>query len=147
MKETFLDKTRAQRLQMSQDKFDEMIIIASMLEAEAVDINDGRVISGIIQNRLAIGMRLQIDATLKYVTGRGSAQLTRADLAMKSPFNTYRNTGLPPAPISNPGIEMITAAMYPVKSRYLFYLHAPDKTAYYAVAHDEHVQNKNKYLR
>lgn len=147
MNETFLDKTRALRLQMSEDGFKKAIIIASMLEDEAVDINDGRIISGVIQNRLAINMRLQIDATLKYVTGRGSAQLTRADLAMKSPYNTYRNTGLTPGPISNPGIEMITAAIYPVKTKYIYYLHAPDKTAYYAVTHDEHVKNKKKYLR
>lgn len=147
MHSTFLEKTRLLRLQMLEQDFKNIIIIASMLEHEANSIEDGRVISGVIQNRLRQDMRLQIDATLKYLTGRGSAQLTRSDLAMKSPYNTYRNKGLPPGPIGNPGFEMITAAMYPQATKYIYYLHAPDGTAYYAVTHDEHVRNKQKYLR
>lgn len=147
MLKTFDDKTKTLKLQFTPESFHNGIIIASMLEDEAVNIDDASMISGIIQNRLRINMRLQIDATLRYVTGRGSAQLTRADLAMNSPYNTYRNTGLPPTPIGNPGFEMITAALYPKKNDYIFYLHANDGTPYYAVTHDEHVRNKSKYLK
>jgi len=147
MNQTFLEKTRALRLQMSETEFKKAINIAAMLEDEAYDINDGRIISGVIQNRLNIKMRLQIDATVKYLTGRGSTDITRADLRHSSLYNTYRYEGLPPSPISNPGIEMITAAIYPQKSDYIYYLHAPDKNAYFAVTYEQHLKNKNKYLR
>ncbi len=147
MHDNFLSKTSALRLQVGTKSFSDAIIIASMLEHEAVNIDDARVISGIIRNRLAQNMRLQIDATLKYITGRGSADITRTDMRNKSLYNTYRYEGLPPAPIGNPGMEMITAALYPNKSNYIYYLHAPDRTAYYAVTHQDHVKNKQKYLR
>lgn len=132
-----LDSTEAKRI----------LIIASLVEAEGKNADERHMIAGIIGNRLAINMPLQIDATLTYLTGRGSSQLTQTDLKNPSPYNTYVHSGLPPAPINNPGEESIRAAINPIKSNYLFYLHAKNEQIYYAKTYAEHLKNKNKYLR
>lgn len=124
-----------------------ILIIASLVEAEGKNETERHMIAGIIENRLAANMPLQLDATLTYITGRGSSELTQTDLKNPSPYNTYIHTGLPPAPINNPGEESIKAAMDPTKSNYLFYLHAKNEQIYYAKTYAEHLKNKNKYLR
>lgn len=125
----------------------EIIIMASILEREANNAEEAKVISGILWKRIAIGMPLQADATLKYTTGRGSDELTLDDLRTDGPYNTYTRTGLPPGPIGNPGLAMIESAMNPEKSPYLYYLHDNSGKVYYAKTHDEHVRNKNRYLK
>jgi UPF0755 protein len=125
----------------------EIIIMASILEREANNAEEAKVISGILWKRITIGMPLQADATLKYTTGRGSSELTLDDLRTDGPYNTYTRTGLPPGPIGNPGLAMIESAMNPKKSPYLYYLHDSGGKIYYAKTHDEHVRNKNKYLK
>lgn len=126
----------------------DIVNMGSIIQKEAYNIYlEQQTISGILWKRIDKKMRLQVDATLKYVTGRGSAQLTRADLAMEHDYNTYRNYGLPPGPIGSPSIKVMRAALYPVSSPYLFYLHSNSGQVYYAVDHDGHVRNKNNYLR
>ena len=78
---------------------------------------------------------------------KDSASLTRVDLAKDSPYNTYTNKGLPPTPISNPGLSSIEAAVNPTKTNYLFYLSDKKGIMHYAIDHDGHVENKAKYLR
>jgi UPF0755 protein len=73
--------------------------------------------------------------------------LSSEDLKEDSPYNTYTRKGLPPTPITNPGLTSIKAAIYPRKSNYLYYLTGKDGQMYYAVTHDEHVLNKEKYLK
>ncbi len=124
-----------------------LMIIASLLESEGRNYEERKMIAGIIDNRLKIDMLLQLDATLTYITGRGSSQLTLTDLKINSPYNTYVNKGLPPTPISSPGLESINAAINKEPNDYLFYLHDKNGQIYYARSHDEHVRNKNKYLR
>lgn len=124
-----------------------ILTIASLIEAEGKTQKERQVIAGIIENRLAIGMPLQLDATLTYLTGKGSSQLTQSDLKIDSPYNTYVYKGLPPGPINNPGEESIRAAMDPTESKYLFYLHGKDGQIYYAVTYAEHLRNKNNYLK
>ena len=123
--------------------------IASLLEREAYDFEDMRYISGIIWNRLFIDMRLQIDATLQYVRGSKKTEPwwptpTPADKYLKSPFNTYQNTGLPPEPIANPSIDAIIAALNPRQTDCLFYFHANNGTFYCSETYEEHVAGLKK---
>lgn len=123
------------------------IIIASLVESEGRTYDERRMIAGIIDNRLEINMALQLDATLQYITGKGSAELTLKDLKTDSPYNTYVYRGLPPSPISNPGKESIEAVLNKKDNDYLFYLHDNKGQIYYAKTFEEHVRNKNKYLK
>jgi cell division protein YceG involved in septum cleavage len=121
------------------------LIIASLIEREAFDFEDMRVISGIIWNRLFIDMPLQIDATLQYVKGvPGSNRhwwpIPRpSDKFLESPFNTYKNIGLPPEPIANPSIEAIVAALNPKETSCLFYFHTNNGEFYCSETYKEHV--------
>jgi UPF0755 protein len=124
-----------------------IIIMASILEREANGDEDIKIISGILQNRLRIGMPLQVDATFYYLLGKESSELTTADLKIKSAYNTYINKGLPPGPIGNPGLKAIQAAMYPTKTDYLYYLHDKNGVVHYAKTNTEHAKNKKLYLR
>lgn len=123
------------------------IIIASMLEREAKDPNDMKLIAGIIQNRLKIGMPLQIDATVLYGKGAWQERVFYADLKHQNDYNTYVNKGLPIGPISNPGLNAIRAAMSPAKTKYMYYLTGTDGKMYYAEDFETHVKNKAKYIR
>ncbi len=124
-----------------------VVILASILEKEANNEVDMRMVSGILYKRLKISMALQVDATLFYERGKTSAQLAVNDLRKDSIYNTYTNTGLPPTAIANPGIIAIQAALNPESSPYLFYLTGNDGKMYYARTHDEHVKNKSLYLK
>ncbi len=124
-----------------------LLIIASLVESEGRNYEERRMIVGVIDNRMEINMALQLDATLTYITGKGSSQLTLSDLKIDSPYNTYVYRGLPPTPISSPGKESIDAVLNKKDNDYLFYLHDKNGQIYYARTHDEHVRNKNKYLR
>lgn len=134
-------------LKLESKEAEKILIIASLIETEGKTKDERYMISGIIQNRLKINMPLQLDATLKYITGKGSSQLTLADLKINSPYNTYTNTGLPPKPIANPGKESMLAAMNPKENDYFYYLHGSDGKIHYAKTFAEHVSNKNKYLK
>ncbi|MFA5987372.1 MAG: endolytic transglycosylase MltG [Candidatus Paceibacterota bacterium] len=126
---------------------EDVLIMASILEEEGKTTESRKVISGILWKRLSAGMALQVDATLGYVLGKGSLNLTVDDLKMKSPYNTYVKRGLPPSPISNPGMDSIMAAIYPTKSPYVYYLSDKDGNIYYAKTFEEHKQNKAQYLK
>lgn len=125
----------------------EMVIMASILEGEVNTPEDRAIVSGILWKRIQKKMPLQVDATFVYLLGKGSADLTLTDLSVESPYNTYRNIGLPPGPINNPGLEAMRAAITPKESPYLFYLSDNKGVIHYAKTFDEHKQNKAKYLR
>lgn len=124
----------------------EVINLASIIEREASTMESKRRVAGILLNRLAIDMPLQVDATFYFLFEKTSAELTRADLATDSPYNTYLYRGLPPTPIANPGLDSIKAVLDPIPSEDLFYLTAPDGTFYYAETNREHEANKSRYL-
>jgi UPF0755 protein len=126
---------------------DEIIVLASILEREANSPESMRVVSGILQKRLAEGMPLQADASIEYVLDKPLKELTPDDLRIDSPYNTYTNRGLPPTPIGNPGKEAITAVLNPTETTYLFYITGNDGEFYYAETYDEHKQNIDRYLR
>jgi len=125
----------------------EVITIASIIEREASDPEDRKIISGILWKRAEAGMALQADATLNYLTGKKSSELTAEDLAIDSPYNTYKYSGLPLGPIANPGLDSIRAAIYPENSPYWYYLHDRDGQPHYAKTFEEHKENKLKFLR
>lgn len=149
MRQTFDERMaeHQEAIETSPLSHEEIVTLASIVEREAGKDESKRVVAGILLNRIAIEMPLQVDAVFYYLFGRTSAQLTRADLAIDSPYNTYTNKGLPPTPIANPGIESIMAVLDPIESENLYYLTGNDGIFYYAPTHDEHVENKAKYLR
>ena len=125
----------------------EVLTFASIIEREVPDGPDRRKVAGIFARRLQIGMALQSDATVNYVTGKKRASPTLDDVRTESLYNTYIHRGLPPGPINNPGLSAIRAALDPEPSPYLYYLTTPDGTVIYSRTHDEHVAAKAKYLR
>ncbi len=125
----------------------QIIIMASLLEKEAKTREEAEIISGILWKRIAHDRALQVDAPFLYILGKGSAQLTRADLAKDGPYNTYTRKGLPAGPIGNPGVSMIDAALNPKSSPYWYYLHGDDGKIRYAKTYEEHLVNKKKYIK
>jgi UPF0755 protein len=124
----------------------EIITMASIIEAETRSRVDKPIVSGILWNRIKIGMPLQLDTTFVYVNGKGTFELTLNDLKIDSPYNTYKNKGLPPGPINNPGMDSIVAALYPAKTKYLFFLTGQDGKMYYGKNFEEHKTNRRLYL-
>ncbi len=127
------------------------LTIASLIERETLGTEDMREISGIIWNRIFKGMNLQIDATLQYA--RASSKSTSIwwptvlskDKYIKSPYNTYLNSGLPPAPIANPSVAAILAALNPIKTTCLFYFHDRRGGFHCSDTYADHVKQLKKY--
>ena len=103
----------------------DVLIIASMVEREAGVAEDRPLIASVIYNRLRAGMPLGIDATIRFATGNWTEPLKQSELALASPYNTRTNSGLPPGPIGNPGLDSIEAAAHPAKTDYLFFVVKP----------------------
>jgi len=106
---------------------EEIVIIASIIEREASVPRERPKVASVIYNRLAKNMRLEIDATVEYVLPGNRFRLRYSDLEIDSPFNTYRNFGITPGPIANPGLASIEAAVRPADTEYIYYvLTSPD---------------------
>ena len=99
----------------------QVMTLASIVEAEARDPLERPLVSAVYHNRLKIHMKLDADPTVAYAKGGYHGRLYYKDLEMDSPYNTYRNPGLPPGPIGNPGAESIRAALYPDESSQALY--------------------------
>lgn len=132
----------------------ELVILASLIEREGRSLEDKKIISGILQNRLELGMALQVDASVQFVRDNRQRNIlkywepiSKLDLKLSSPYNTYLNPGLPPQPICNPSLESLQAAANPTSSNFLFYMHEPSGTPRYASTITEHNQNVAKYLK
>jgi UPF0755 protein len=105
-----------------------VLTIASMIEKEAVAPDDRPKVARVIYNRLKIGMTLGIDATVRYALDvPGTKSLTQSELNSTTPYNTRKYAGLPPTPISNPGLASIQAAAHPTPGPWLYFVAAPDK--------------------
>lgn len=124
----------------------DIIIMASIIEKEANGPEDRAIVSGILWKRLDRGIPLQVDAPFLYILGKESKELTMKDLAINSPYNTYRNKGLTPTAIGNPGLASIEAAINPVSSPYLYYLHDESGMIHYASTYAEHKKNITDHL-
>ena len=124
----------------------EIINMASLLEREVKTYDDKQVVAGILWKRLQQDWPLQVDAALAYIAGNRGQGLTKDDLKIDSPYNTYKYKGLPPSAICNPGLDSIRAAVYPKSSLYWFYLSTPTGKTIFSKSLDEHNTAKAKYL-
>jgi UPF0755 protein len=125
----------------------DVLIIASMVEKETVAPEERRLVAAVIYNRLRLGMALGIDATIRY--GRnvpGTEPLKVSDLESDSPYNTRKRLGLPPTPISNPGLASMLAAARPARVDYLYFVRKPDGVHHFFTASEaEFFRKKCEY--
>jgi len=124
-----------------------ILTVASLIEKEVFNFEDRRVVSGIIWKRLRNDIPLQVDASLCYTKGVPCLPITDEDKRSESLYNTYQYRGLPPGPISNPGVDAVLAALDPEESPYWYYLSDPATgDTVFAKTLDEHNNNVVKYL-
>lgn len=144
--EEMLDEaSKATNVTVKDEDIETVVTIASMIEKEARLDNERPIIASVIVNRLNIDMKLQIDATVIYALGEHVNIVTYDDLEIDSPYNTYKNYGLPVGPISNPGIESIKATLKPDNTDYLFYV-LKDDNSHYFTNNDEDFLRKQEEL-
>jgi len=128
---------------------DTALKIASIIQRESNGKTDMKLISGIIWNRIWSGMKLQIDATVQYAKGNEEdgwwEQVNKGDTKIKSPYNTYLYTGLPPSAIDSPGLDALEAAYNPQKTNCLFYLHDKRGQIHCSKTYEEHKKNIEIY--
>ncbi len=156
LEQNFQKKTADILGNLGNEKARKAVVIASLLEKEVKTEDDMKLAAGILEKRLALRMPLQIDAAIAYGVcypefwaGRycdvASANIVD-NIGKDSVYNTYRNKGLPPAPISNPGLKAINAALNPTPSDYLYYLSAKDGKTIFSKTVSEHLKARKKYL-
>lgn len=131
---------------------EQVITLASIIEREVRYASDRPIVASILYNRLALGMALQVDASVQYALGYQPVEkswwkkdLTLSDLQIQSPYNTYKNVGLPPTPIANPGASALSGALHPASTNYLYYISDSTGHLHYAATLDEHNANIRKY--
>ncbi|MDF9843846.1 MULTISPECIES: endolytic transglycosylase MltG [unclassified Paenibacillus] len=124
----------------------ELLTVASLVEREVVVDDERPLVAGVIYNRLNKGQNLEIDATVQYLLDKQKERLLYKDLEVESPYNTYRNAGLPPGPIASPGLASIQAALAPEASEYYFYVTKKDGTQghLFGKTYEEHLANIKK---
>jgi UPF0755 protein len=120
----------------------EVLTLASIVELEVRGEKDRQHVADIFLKRLKSGMGLQADSTVNYVTGKSVASASAKDIKVDSPYNTYKYRGLPPGPISNPGMTAITAVIYPESNPYYYFLTTKSGRVLYARTFEEHIKNK-----
>lgn len=123
-----------------------IITLASIIEKEASDPDERRLVSAVFHNRLKAGMPLQSCASVIYALGSNyDGNLTKSDLEIESPYNTYLNKGLPPGPISNPGVESIIAALHPAEADYLYFVSTNNGRHAFSSTYEEHLSAVRQY--
>jgi len=138
---------RAEQLGLSRK---DVVILASMIEKEAADDQERRLIAAVFHNRLQRGMALQSDPTAVYGLKTRKAKnekITKKDLLQKTPYNTYQISGLPKGPIANPGFKSLYAVLYPADVSFLYFVSKNDRTHYFSHTLDEHNRAVAKYQR
>ena len=127
---------------------EQALILASIVEKETGKAQDRAQISGVFNNRLRIGMRLQTDPTVIYGLGEAfDGNLRRVHLTTDTPWNTYTRAGLPPTPIAMPGKAALLAAVQPAKTAAIYFVAKGDGTSHFSATLDEHNRAVNRYQR
>jgi uncharacterized YceG family protein len=122
----------------------DVLIIASMVEKEAVAPEERPLVAAVIYNRLRLGMTLGIDATIRYgLDVPGTEPLRQSHIDSDSPYNTRRRIGLPPTPIANPGLASIRAAARPARVDYLYFVRKPDGVHHFFTARKDEFDRKS----
>jgi UPF0755 protein len=124
----------------------DIVTMASILEREAYNTTDRKLISGVLWNRIERGMPLQVDAVFAYTLGKGTFDLTMADLTSDSPYNTYKFKGLPPTPIGSPSLDSLEAAANPTPNDYLYFLADRHGVTHYCKTYSCQLANKSRYF-
>ncbi len=137
-------RKRAQELGMTQQ---EVMTLASIVEKETGHPSERALIAAVFHNRLKKKMRLQSDPTVIFAMADFNGNITKKDLSIPSPYNTYRFGGLPPGPIANPGKESLRAALYPAEVDYLYFVSRNDGTHFFSNTLREHNGAVNKYQK
>jgi len=122
-----------------------LLTLASIVEREAIAPQERSVIAAVFWNRLRIGMPLQADPTVQYAAGKERRTLTRADLQLDHPYNTYLKPGLPPGPIASPGLASIEATLEPAQVPYLYFVKKDDQQHHFSRSLEEHNQAVARY--
>jgi UPF0755 protein len=129
----------------SPEELKRVVIVASLVEKEAKLDEERPVIAAVFYNRLDGGKRLEACSTIQYILGKTKERLLYSDLKIRSPYNTYRNTGLPPGPIANPGLRSLRAAVYPAAVDYLFFVSKRDGSHHFSTNYTEHLRAIEEY--
>src|ERR671937_1170176 len=116
----------------------QLLTLASIIEREAIVIDEQRLIAAVFWNRMKIGMPLQADPTVQYAVAKERRALSRADLVVDHPYNTYVRPGLPPGPIASPGLDAIQAALEPAPVKYLYFVARDDRRHHFSTTMEEH---------
>ncbi|WP_373368749.1 MULTISPECIES: endolytic transglycosylase MltG [Peribacillus] len=124
----------------------EMLTFASLVEEEATAQVDRGKIASVFYNRIEEDMPLQTDPTVLYAKGSHKSRVYYKDLEVKSPYNTYKNKGLPPGPIANAGTTSIDAVLKPEKTDYLYFLATPEGEVLYSETLDDHNNKKAEHI-
>ena len=126
----------------------EIVTVASLVEEEARLDDERAMVAAVIYNRLENGMPLQLDTTLQYALDKYGQRILYEDRDVDSPYNTYRNPGLPPGPISSPGVASLRAALWPANVDYLFFVsNADGKTHTFSTTQAEHLEAVRRFRR
>ncbi len=148
MERTFYERLRniEEKIAVFGRPVHEVVTMASLLEKEAHNYDERKTIAGVLWERININMPLQVDAVFGYIESTETFSPKFSDLEVDSPYNTYKNIGLPPGPIGSPSLEALEAAVSPAETEALFYLHGQDGVLRLANTYDEHLVNRRKYL-
>ena len=141
-----VDSLRQQAKKLGYSVHD-ILTMASIVKGETNDVEEMPVIASVYYNRLRIGMPLQADPTVQYAQPDGWKKLNYRDLKIKSPYNTYLHTGLPPGPINNPGKDAILAALYPDSSKYLYFVANGEGGHNFSKTYSQHLRKVRQYRR
>jgi len=125
----------------------EILTLASIIEKEVPNDHERKMVSDIFYKRLENNIGLQSDATLNYITGKGTVRPSLEDTRLDNPYNTYKYRGLPPGPICNPSLSSILASIYPTPNEYFYFLTTPEGKVIYSKTYEEHLAAKRKYLK
>ncbi len=135
-----------ERIKTQERTIEDVIIMASLIEEEVAEDYDRRIVSGIFWRRLDNNHLLQSCATIAYILGVNRRRYSFEDTRVESPYNTYLNLGLPPSPISNPGLSAIKAAINPKTTNYNFFLSDAEGRTVFSRTFQEHRIAKQRYL-
>lgn len=130
----------AELLEESDFTLHEVLTLASIVEREIMVDWERPIVASVYLNRLAINMPLQADPTVRYVMTEDRSRVLYRDLEIESPYNTYRNRGLPPGPIASPGLDSLLAVFNPEETDYFFFVSKRDGTHQFSRTYDDHLK-------